>query len=159
MPYSKLQFVHKAMAEIGIAQSQFQLPPEDIQDAVATLDAMMAEWNGWGIRVQYPVDDPEWTDWSTPTMVPDRAWQAIITNLALRLAPAYGKTPMPSTMAAARNGYNLLLARRTGMPQMQLPGTMPQGAGNKPWRYWNGPFINPPQQEITAGPDSLLEPN
>jgi hypothetical protein len=158
MSYSKLQFAMAALEEIGIAAYQFDVGSQEIQSAVARLDAMMAHWLGYGIRIQYPIDDPEYTEWTMQTNVPDRAWNAIITNLAIQIAPSYGKTPAQQTLANAKAGYNLLLTRRTGLPMMQLPGTMPAGAGNKPWRYYgNGPFIRPPVEPVTAGPDSYLE--
>jgi len=39
---------------------------------------------------------------------------------------------------------------------MQFPKNMPAGAGNKPWRY-NNPFLLPPADPVTVGPDGDLE--
>jgi hypothetical protein len=40
---------------------------------------------------------------------------------------------------------------------MQLPGTMPAGAGNKPWRFNGDPFLQPPVNTVDVGPDGILE--
>ena len=37
--------------------------------------------------------------------------------------------------------------------------TMPAGAGNKPWRVYDNPFIRPPVDPVDAGPDGPLQFN
>jgi hypothetical protein len=43
--------------------------------------------------------------------------------------------------------------------QQQLPSTMPAGAGNKPWRVYDNPFIRPPVDPVLAGQDGPIEFN
>jgi hypothetical protein len=88
--------------------------------------------------------------------VPDSANEAIITNLAIRIAPSYGKQLMPETKIIARDAYQTLLNRATLPPQQQLPGSMPSGAGNKPWRVYDNPFIRPPVDYVQTGQDGPL---
>ena len=45
MGYSKRQFVEAAFAEVGLASYVFDLQPQDLEQALRRLDAMMAEWN------------------------------------------------------------------------------------------------------------------
>ena len=124
------------------------------------IDAMMADWNGKGIRLGYPLpNSPQDSDLDEPTLVPDWANEAIITNGAVRLAPGYGKVVMPETKAVAKDSYNTLLQRATMPPEQQLPATMPAGAGNKPWRVYDNPFIRPPVDPVDAGPDGPLQFN
>jgi len=160
MGYSKRQFVAAAFEEIGLASYIFDLHPDQLQSALRRLDAMMADWNGKGIRLGYPLPgSPQDSDLDEPTLVPDSANQAIITNLAIRIAPGYGKTVMPETKAVAKDSYNTLLQRATAPIEQQLPDTMPSGAGNKPWRVYDNPFLRPPVDRVTAGPDGPIEYN
>jgi hypothetical protein len=160
MGYSKRQFVAAAFEEIGLASYVFDLQPEQLQSALRRLDAMMADWNGKGIRLGYPLPgSPQDSDLDEPTLVPDSANQAILTNLAIRIAPSYGKVVMPETKAVAKDSYNTLLQRATMPPEQQLPATMPAGAGNKPWRVYDNPFIRPPVNPVDAGPDGPLQFN
>ena len=160
MGYSKRQFVAAAFEEIGLASYVFDLQPEQLQAALRRLDAMIADWNGKGIRLGYPLPgSPQDSDLDEPTLVPDSANQAILTNLAIRIAPSYGKVVMPETKAVAKDSYNTLLQRATMPPEQQLPATMPAGAGNKPWRVYDNPFIRPPVDPVDAGPDGPLQFN
>jgi len=156
MSYTKRQLVEAAHAEIGLADYVFDLPTEALQRAVKTLDGMVAEWNARGVRLGYPLpSSPEGGDLDTETGLPDSAWQAVITNLALRIAPQFGKQVMPETRATAVHSYDTLVAI-AAMPQQQSYGRIPAGAGNKPWRYYD-PFLPDPAPQIDAGPDSEIE--
>ena len=160
MGYSKRQFVAAAFEEIGLASYVFDLQPEQLQSAMRRLDAMIADWNGKGIRLGYPLPgSPQDSDLDEPTLVPDSANQAIITNLAIRIAPSYGKVVMPETKAVAKDSYNTLLQRATAPLEQQLPGTLPSGAGKKPWRVQGGPFLRPPVDPVLAGYDGPIELN
>jgi hypothetical protein len=160
MGYSKRQFVAAAFEEIGLASYVFDLSPEQLQSAMRRIDAMMADWNGKGIRLGYPLpNSPQDSDLDEPTLVPDWANEAIITNGAVRLAPGYGKVVMPETKAVAKDSYNTLLQRAAMPPEQQLPATMPAGAGNKPWRVYDNPFIRPPVNPVDVGPDGPLQFN
>lgn len=157
MGYSKRQFVSGAFEEIGLASYVFDLSPEQLESAVRRLDAMMAEWNGKGIRLGYPIPgSPQDSDLDEPSNVPDSAWEAITANLALRLAPTMGKTPSVETKITAKNAYNTVLARACFPPEMQFPGTLPSGAGNKPKLYENSVFMPSPVTTIDAGPDAPI---
>lgn len=156
MGYSKQQFVTAAFEELGLAAYVFDLAPEDLQTALRRLDSMMAEWNAKGIRLAYPLPgSPQDASLTEPSQVPDSANEAIITNLALRLAPGFGKQPMPMTMATAKAAYNTLLSRAAMPEEQQLPGTMPAGAGWKPWRYGT-PYLNAPTDPVRAGGDGPI---
>jgi hypothetical protein len=64
--YTKRQFITAAFEEIGLASYVFDLQPQDLQTALRRLDAMMAEWNGKGLRLAYPIPlSPEDSDLDT----------------------------------------------------------------------------------------------
>lgn len=158
MGYSKRQFVAAALEEIGLASYVFDLQPEQLESAMRRLDAMMADWNGKGIRLGYPLPgSPQNSDLDEQTLVPDSAFEAIICNLGIRLAPSYGRQVMMETKATAKQAYDILLQRATYPLEQQLPAQMPAGAGNKPWRVYDNPFLAPPARPVDAGPDGPIE--
>jgi hypothetical protein len=160
MGYSKRQFITAALEEIGLASYVFDLQPEQLETARRRLDAMMADWNGKGIRLGYPIpSSPQDGSIDEETNVPDSAYEAIICSLGIRLAPSYGKTVMAETKIVAKQGYDILLQRATYPLEKQLPNTMPSGAGNKPWRVYDNPFVRPPYFPVDAGPDGPIEYN
>lgn len=160
MGYSKRQFIEAALAEIGLASYAFDLQPEQLEAARQRLDAMMADWNGKGIRLGYPIPvSPQDGSIDEQTNVPDSAYEAIICNLGVRLAPSYGKQVMNETKATAKQGYDTLMQRATFPLEQQFPNTMPSGAGNKPWRVYDNPFLRPPVDPVEAGPDGPLQFN
>lgn len=157
MSYTKRQFVTAALDEIGIASYEFELTAEQLQSALRRLDSMMADWNARGIRVGYPLpSSPESSDIDAETEVPDRCNEAIITNLAVRLGPSYGKQVSPDTKSTAKRGYNLLITVLP--PEQVLPTSMPAGAGSKPWRRDN-PFIVENEPPLLTGNDGEFEFN
>jgi len=159
MGYTKRQFVSAALEEIGLASYVFDLGPEQQDNALRRLDAMIADWNGKGIRLGYPLpSSPQDSDLDEETNVPDSAYEAIICSLAIRLAPSFGKQVMIETKTTAKQGYDILLQRATFPLEQQLPATMPSGAGNKTWRRDN-PYVRPPYFPVNAGPDGPIEYN
>lgn len=159
MGYTKRQFISSALEEIGLASYVFDLGPEQLDYALRRLDAMIADWNGKGIRLGYPLpSSPQDSDLDEETNVPDSAYEAIICNLAIRVAPSFGKQVMIETKATAKQGYDVLLQRATYPLELQLPAKMPAGAGTKPWRYDN-PYVRPPYLPVNAGPDGPIEYN
>ena len=131
MGYTRRQFIDLALEELGLASYAFDIPPERLESSMRRLDAMLAGWNAKGIRLGYPIPSaPGGGNLADETNVPDRAYTAIIANLAVQLAPSWGKTPMPETKAAARNGYELLLVD-AAQPIEIRPMVTVAGAGHK----------------------------
>lgn len=158
MGWTRRQFVEQAFEEIGYASYVYDLEPEQLESAGRRLDAMVASWNGKGIRIGYPLpSSPELADLDTETGVPDYANEAIYLNLATRLAPTVGKMLSIETKANAKSLYNLLLQQASRPLEQQLPNTMPAGAGNKPWRNDDSPFLRDPVDPLLAGEDGPIE--
>jgi hypothetical protein len=156
MGWTKRQFVVQAFEEVGYASYAYDLQPEQLQAGLRRLESMMATWNGRGIRLGYPLSaNPDGMELDTETSVPDASNEAIYTNLAIRVAPIIGKTISIETKQAARSAYMQLLSRFTKPNEMQLPGTLPSGAGNKPWRT-DTPFLPVPDDPIETGDDGEL---
>lgn len=160
MGWTKRNFVDQAFSEIGLATYVFDLEPEQLQTALRQLDSMMGAWNAKGIRLGWPMpSSPQGGDLDEETNMPDSANEAIYLGLALRIAPGFGKTVAQQTAFFAKQAYDQLLSL-TSMPlEKQLPQTMPAGAGNKPWRNNDSPFVLPPVDPLLAGPDGPIEFN
>lgn len=157
MGWTKRQFVEQAYEEIGLAAYTFDLQPDQLLAAVRRLDAMMATWNGKGIRLGYPIPgSPENSNIDDETNVPDAANEAIYTNLAIRLGPPIGKVVSQETKQAAKDAFDGLLRRAAMPPEMQYTSTLPLGAGNKPWRN-SQPFVTPPTDPVLAGQDGVID--
>lgn len=133
MPQTKKFFIEKAFTELGVAAYVFDMDPEDWDNALSSLNAMIGEWEGLGIYVgDFPVsNDPSAPsdDLDTVVEVPTSNWRCLWTNLALMLAPSVGKAPERSTVAYASQSLERLEVRRVEIPQMQRPSTMPIGTG------------------------------
>lgn len=156
MGYSKRQLVTQALEEIGIASYTFDIEPEQLQSALYKLDAMMATWNARGIRLGYPIpSSPEDSSLDDDSNIPDAANESVFLNLAIRLAPSYGKIVLQETKKSAFSSYRNLLARAVKPSEMQLQ-SIPSGAGNKTWRYGHGEFFGGPTETLDAGDDSEL---
>ena len=150
MSWTKRQFVRQAFSMIGYADYDYDLQPEQLQNALYILDSMLATWNAKMVPLAYPVTgSPEDSDLDDESNVPDRANEAIYLNLALKIAPSLGKTVSPDLKASAWYAYNNLLSWALSNPRvMSMPDTMPRGAGNKPWRFNSDEYL-----EQTADPD------
>lgn len=158
MSWTYRQWINRAFSEIGLANYVFDLQPQDLQTALETLIAMLADWNGKGIRLGVPLpDSPNTADLDIVSGAPDRANSAIYLNLAIQLAPSYGKTALPATVTAAARAYNTLLSQSINVQPMQYIASTPLGAGNKTWR-WMGqsPFVTRPRNPIDGGPDGPI---
>ena len=158
MGWTKRQFIEQAFEEIGLASYVFDLTPEQLDSALRRLDSMMASWNAKGLRLGYPLpSSPTDSDLDEQSGVPDSANEAIYTNLAIRLAPGFGKMVLPEAKANAKAAFDVLMMRAALPLEQQMPGTMPSGAGNKPWRTTSNPFLDPPVDPLLAGQDGPIE--
>lgn len=162
MSYTKGEIVHGALAEIGLAEYEFDISPEEIVAGIRRLDSMMASWSDSGIVASYPLTnlyDSAAIDENSN--IPDVAREAVITNLALRLAPSYGKQISPDLRVAAKSSLNTLMRFYSRPVERQLP-SMPAGAGYKATEY--NRFTPPPSDkyvedvsdtiDLSGGPDA-----
>lgn len=131
---TKRQIITEAFTELGLASYVHNLEPAELQGAKRRLDVMMAEWIKAGI-VFDPVY-PQPTDFGggdidDDTNAPDDAIEPMFLNLAIRLAPSYGKGALSiDTKIAARQGYSKLLGQFVGGEELALTQTI-RGAGAK----------------------------
>ena len=137
---TKRTIVNLAFEEIGLADYEFNVTPEEYRSALTRLDVLMAEWRGQGYHLNYNFPPAIGTsDLEDPAGIPDSIVNCAALYLALRIAPPIGKTMSVESRQAMANGMNAMRAQFTIIPERVLqPGT-PRGAGQKPWGVWQ-PF-------------------
>lgn len=161
MGWPKRALLDMAFDELALAGFVFDITPEEQTAMLRRLDSMMATWEMYGIRIGYNrTVDPKNADPDQDSGIPDEANETVYLNLAIRGAASYGKTLAMSTMATAKQGYDALLGKAlSNPPEMQLRAGLPIGAGAKRRSGGHGPFIIPPADRLTTGPDGLLDFN
>jgi len=155
MSYTKGELVEMALEEIGIASYEFDISPEQTSSAIRRLDAMMAKWNAKGILLSYPIAKGIDSASTDDSGIPDWSWEAVITNLGIRLAPSYGKTVALETKIAAKQSYNTLCGIFTKPKEMQFP-SMPKGAG---YKGAGSPYTPVPVNIYLDAVDETIDPS
>lgn len=145
MSWTKRQFVTTAFSEIGLAEYNFDLQPEQLESGLRKLDAMMAQWQAGGIKLGYAVSVD--LDLDEDSRVSDFANEAIYLNLALRLAGEFGKAVSMELKQNAKDAKDALLRSLVIVPEMRLPTSLPSGAGLK----YYGNFIYPTKDNRVEG--------
>lgn len=152
MSYTKGELALSALEELGIASYEFDVDPEQISSAIRRLDSMMADWNSRGLTLSFPIQKEEDSDSDTDSNIPSWAWEAVVTNLAIKLGPSYGKAVSPETKINAKNSLNSVYGVFAKPKEMQF-SSMPRGAGHKPidYRYTPSPenqYLKPIDEEF-----------
>lgn len=124
---TKGELVSAALSELGIADFEFDITPEEVTSGIRRMDSMLAQWSAKGVVINYPFGD---LDASADSGVPSHAEEAVTTNLAVRLASSYGKEPSPMLLTAARMAKTDLFSFSTRPREIRFP-QMPHGAGYK----------------------------
>jgi hypothetical protein len=151
MGWTKGELVDDAYAQLALQGYVFDIGPETRQGGLRRLDTMLATWNAKGIRLGYALpSSPSTSDIDADSGLPDSAFEAVIFNLAIRLADMHGKTVSQNILNVAKDGLDMLMMRAAYPPQQQFPNTLPRGAGNKPWRTNNSPFMPTPTDPLVG---------
>jgi hypothetical protein len=132
MGYTKKQIIEQAFEEMGLASYVFDLTADQLESALRRLDLMVASWYTKNIRIGYPLPlNPQDSNIDQQVDTPMPANEALVLNLAVRLAPSYGKSLSPDTKANAKLTYDQLLIQAAAPIQLQYDKTLPLGAGYK----------------------------
>ena len=131
MAWSKLDIIGAALAEIGLGGYVFDATAQEKQDFLSRLDAMMASWQDDGINSGYGVEDDPSADTITgDSGIGQEYVRAVIVNLAVEMAPSYGKQVLQQTLFAARKSYSQALRITTPPIKSVNPTAVPAGAGH-----------------------------
>jgi hypothetical protein len=160
--WTKGDLVAKAFEENSLAGFNFDIDPDEKQATCVTLDAMMAEWDGRGIRIGYPLaDGPDGSNLSDATYLPAYAVAPVYMNLAKRMAASNGKALSNPQLEIANSGLKLLLSKAAMPGPTVYPNSLPRGAGNRrSWANNRAYFPTPdtsPLQNSSNGNLDILE--
>ena len=146
MSFTKRQIIEQAFEEIGLASYVFDITPDQLQSALRRLDLMVASWQAMNIQIGYPLPaSPDNSNIDEEIQTSLNNNEALVLNLAVRLAPAYGKSLSPDTKATAKLLYDQLLIEAAMPYEQQFVRTLPLGAGFKRTDqvFVNVPDLNP----------------
>jgi hypothetical protein len=144
--WTKRQIIEQAFEEIGLASYGFDLTADQLESALRRLDLMVASWQARNIQIGYPLPaSPENSNIDEEIQTSLNNNEALVLNLAVRLAPAYGKSLSPDTKATAKLLYDQLLIEAAMPYEQQFVRTLPLGAGFKRTDqvFVNVPDLNP----------------
>ena len=71
--------------------------------------------------------------------------EAVALQLAIRLAPSYGKQVSPDTKANASQSFKTMVAKLSPPKSRQMPQGIPLGGGNR----WRGRIFTPAPEETS----------
>lgn len=149
---TKGDLVLAALRKLGVASNATltDLEPQSMEDGVNDLEMMMAEWLGGdvslGINVGYIFADADVApDSGDDHGLSNNAINAVIFNLACRIAPDYALEATPKLVATARYGKEQLIKlsamdrAKAAKCKSGYPNRMPLGGGNQlaTWSGWN----------------------
>jgi hypothetical protein len=138
MAYTAGQVIRAALQKILVQASEADLVASEYQDAIISLNAMMADWENSGISLGYTAV----SDLADTLTVSDGAIRGIINNLAIEVSPDYDVTPSPLLMAAAADSMKTIRKLGQSLFATEFPVTLPIGSGNDSYlyadRFYNG---------------------
>ena len=132
MGYTKRQLIDAALEEIGLDPVNFDVDGAEQQKCARRLEALIAKWDAENIPLGYALsDEPEDINIDAESGLRNWAYEAVYLNLAVSIAPTFGKQIMPDTKKAAHQAKIATRAKTYIITQRQYPNTMPVGSGNR----------------------------
>jgi hypothetical protein len=128
---TKGSIVIRALGKLGIANYVFDTEAEEDNSALRQLDSLAARWQGKLEPFGYV--QPATNGTSIPSDsagIREEDVDTFISNLALALAPDYGKSPAPGLAKQAAESRSEFFCKYARRFEYQLPNRLPTGAGN-----------------------------
>lgn len=138
--YTKGKLVEMALEELGIASYVFDIEAEEDVAALRRLDLMVEDWQGNLSALGYV--QPATAGTSLPSDLPGidhSIVRAVILNLALEIAPSYGKLPSGRTIKAAASGFSMVSGKYALPVEISMPNRMPTGQGGRRYGRFHAP--------------------
>ena len=156
MSWTKRQIIDQAFEEIGLAATSFDLQPDQYESARRKMDTLVSGWSSKNIQIGYPLpSEANSSDLDQETNVPDYAVEALYLNLAIKIAPSFGKAVPPETKQHADAAdRNVLRMAVRNPPQVKYSCSLPSGAGHK---YRCDNFITNKQDNNLLTPNQSVE--
>lgn len=144
----KGEYVQAAYQQIQVSGITSKPTPAEEQIALNRLNGLLLDWEnkglllGWNVGAENPSDESGLPDW---------AYEAVVTNLALKIIPIYGKIASKDQRDEASDSYQSITLRCIN--NMEYPDTMPVGAGNQRYGYSSRRFF------VESNPDTNTQCN
>jgi hypothetical protein len=126
-----LQIVSAAAEKLGVKTAEIPLEADDFRVFLGELNDMLMEWSDLGITPRFL----ELTDRNDTVEIDRDAVGAVKANLAMRLAPTFGRVVSPALVASARDTKDRLLASVVTIGEVAYPDSLPMGSGNNCSQY------------------------
>lgn len=141
MSWTKKQLLDAAFTELGMQNYAYDMEPEDIQGAIVTMDAMIADW---GLNLSYNLSgDPSMSNQAQESGLPIWANKAVYQNLAVEMGPRYGKVISNSLVVSAKRSMLMVQTNCATIPRPQYDPRLPVGQGNKPYINVSRQYFKP----------------
>lgn len=120
------EVVSGALRLLEVRTAESAITPEEAEDGLVSLNDMMNEWNVDGIDIGYETLD----EVEDELFVTLGSLGAIKSNLAIYIAPEYGRIVTPALFDRAKRSKRSL---RASIPlnASQYPDSLPIGSGNE----------------------------
>jgi hypothetical protein len=149
----KRQIIEMAFSEAGAAGYEFGRTPEEVADALARLNALMAEWKTMrGIDLGYEQPDYGVGIPDGLSGIPHFALNTVASFLALRICPMMGAALGPEAKANLARSLASLEAHYASVPTMPIAASTPRGLGGQRVRGFAGPFIGETAEGVNPLP-------
>ena len=113
-----------ALQEILVQASEQPVEASEMQSGIRYLNRMMSEWDALG----YPLGFTVITNPSDLVTIPDGAINAVVLNLAIKLAQQYDEPISQSLAMAARDGMQAVQNLSVEAEPTLYPSTLPVGS-------------------------------
>lgn len=123
--------IRDALQEILVQASEQPITAAEGQDAMRLLNRMMAAWKSDGIDLSYTAVD----SLNDSITVVDGAIDAIVLNLAIKLAPQYDRPVSQALYMNAQKAMDAVRKIAVVIIETELPSTLPYGSGNETLGY------------------------
>lgn len=122
-----LTIVEDAFEEITVKKAEVNLEADELQAGIRRVNRMLVAWADIGIIPGY---NPVLNGDDTIDIQPE-AEQAVVSNLALILAPSFSKPVTQELVLFAETSLSRLMASNSIVGEVAFPDTLPIGSGNQ----------------------------
>lgn len=127
MSESAAAIVTDALTKITAAEQEQPVEAADMTIGIRYLNRMIAAWDACNIKLGHTVI----TSPNDILTIPAGVIEAVVANLAIRLAPEYDVPVSPELAQEAASGMQVVRMVGKKVGKMNFPGNLPVGSGNE----------------------------
>ena len=135
--------VKQILNEINVRESEAPLQADETQDTIFNMNSYMLAQAANGIDLGYTAV----SDLGDTVTVPDGALMGIVANVAIMMAPTFGKQVSQALVVKAKTGLAAMRKLGVTITASNYPAILPIGSGNEDDDSYNSKFY--PDQDST----------